>query len=104
MTDPIPNDNIPHLYTVQEASDFLRISTKTLHRYINLSQVNCLVLNPHGKRLHVRFSQQNLADFISAHSGGVKPEERPKRAYHRTKRKYARTKKKAPGKKGKKIA
>lgn len=101
MPDELPNNNIPRIYTISEASNYLRISTKTLHRYVKFSQVECLVLNPHGKRLHVRFSEQNLADFIIAHSGGVKPEERAKRAYHKTKRKYARTKKKKDGKKGK---
>lgn len=85
-------DTDQHLFTVQEVSEKLRISSRTLWRYIEAGMIEYCVLNPGSQRRQVRFTEEHIASFIKKNSRGLQTAERPKRAYHTTKKKYARKK------------
>lgn len=95
-----PERKPEQLFTVSDAANYLKLSTRTIWRMIDLQIFKDLVIMPRQKRRYVRFSQSSFDTFIAEYASGMKTEERPKRAYHRTKKKYAR-KKKTVGKKGK---
>lgn len=90
--DDQPEDTIPELFTIEEVSKRLKISTRTLWRYINADVFKSLVVIPRQERRRVLFTKQSIETFIHDFSTGP-TEERPKRAYNRTVKKYARKKK-----------
>jgi excisionase family DNA binding protein len=75
MTD----ETTPHFLTLPEAAQRLQLSEKTIHRYLESSQISGMF---YGRRWH--FTEEDLTRFLSAQKSaeGTKGA-RKKRAYTR---------------------
>lgn len=89
-------DNIESLevFTTAEVARRLKVSTKTVYRYIDNNMFVNLVVIPGPERPRYRFTTTTINAFIKKYSGGIEPEQREKRAYHKKKVKGRRAKKK----------
>lgn len=89
------DEELPKMFTVEEAAASLKISTRTLRRYMDTQQIEFLSMNALSKRRYARFTSENINAFIRSHSQGLVSENRPKRAYNRRVVKHQRKKRKA---------
>lgn len=79
--------------TLEDVAQRLKISTRTLRRYMDLHLIEFCLLNPLAKRRHARFTEAHLQAFILSHSQGLTTPERQKRTYHKRVVKHQRKKK-----------
>ena len=87
------SEEVPKLYTIEDASRILKLSTKSIRRYVKAGMLENLVIVRRPERNRTLFTDATFSTFLAKYAGNVKPEERPKRAYHRKVTKYARKKK-----------
>lgn len=86
--------NLEELFTIRDVAKWLRVSEKTIRRYIADGKFENYVLIQRQQRNRVLFTRQNLDDFRAKYAAGLPAPERQKRAYNRRAVKGKHSKKK----------